>query len=356
MRAVVFRGIESLAVESVAEPGILESRDAIVEVEVAGLCGSDLHPWAGRETGLDAGTIMGHEFVGRVIAVGDGVSTASGVVPGARVVAPFTTSCGDCAHCRSGLTARCIHGQLFGWVQDGAGLHGAQAERVRVPLADATLVPVPDTLEDPALALFAGDILSTALFGCELAGVAPGDDVAVVGCGPVGLLAIRAAFAKGAARVFAIDRVPSRLEQAEAFGAVPVDLDDDPASVVLAGTGGLGAHAAIEAVGHPSATRTAAEAVRFGGRIGAVGVHTEPHLALSPAELYDRNLAYAAGRCPARRILPDALALLDTESERLAPMITHRLPLDAAPDAYRRFAAREAGWVKVVFHPHGVTP
>lgn len=355
MRGVVFRGVERLEVVDLPDPRVEAGRDAIVEVEVAGLCGSDLHPWAGRETGLDDRTVMGHEFVGRVIETGPEVTPASGIVVGRRVVAPFTTSCGACPPCARGLTARCVQGQLFGWRSGGVGLHGAQAGRVRVPLADTTLVPVPDHLEDSALGLLAGDILSTALFGAEMAGVEDGATVAVVGCGPVGLLAVRAALARGAGRVWAVDRIPGRLEAAAAFGAEPLHLDDDPVARIRVATGGHGVDGVIEAVGHPSATRLAADLARPGGRIGAVGVHTEPHLAISPVELYDRNLTYATGRCPARRFLPEALELLRTEAERLSPMITHRLPLDDAPEAYRRFAAREPGWIKVVFHPetHG---
>lgn len=348
MKAVVFRGVESVAVAEVDEPRLLTPHDALVEVDAAGLCGSDLHPYFGREKGLDVGTIMGHEFVGRIVAVGDQVRT---LAPGDRVVAPFTTSCGDCPPCRSGLTARCDRGQLFGWVQNGEGLHGAQARHVRVPLADGTLVPVPDGLADDALALLAGDILSTALFGAELARVAPGQVVAVVGCGPVGLMAVRAALHRGAATVVAVDRVASRLAAAEALGARPAPLDADPRRVVAAHTDGRGAHAAIEAVGSPQATRTAADLVRAGGTLAAVGVHTEPHLALSPGELYDRNLTYGAGRCPARRFLPEALALAQRDAEWLTPLITHRLSLDAAPEAYRAFGAREEGWGKVVFLP-----
>ncbi len=346
MNAITFVDVETLACGPVADPGLADEGDAIVAVEAAGICGSDLHPYLGRERGLDAGTVMGHEFVGRVVEVGPGVST---LAPGDRVVAPFTTSCGACWACRIGLTARCVRGQLFGWVQDAKGLHGAQAEYVRVPLADTTLVRVPDTMTDPAVALLAGDVLATAMFAAEMARVAAGDVVAVVGCGPVGLLAIRAALARGAERVFALDAIASRLELAAAFGATPVSVrEDDAAARVRAATGGRGADCAIEAVGSPEATRTAADTLRPGATLAAIGVHTEPHLALAPGELYDRNLVYAAGRCPARRVLPEALALAEREAALLARMITHRLPLAAGVDAYRRLAAREEGWGKVV--------
>jgi threonine dehydrogenase-like Zn-dependent dehydrogenase len=346
MKAITFRGVEQVAVARVADPVLQSPEDAIVRVSSAGLCGSDLHPYFGREAGLDVGTVMGHEFVGRVEEVGAGVT---GLRPGQRVVSPFTTSCGACVYCRMGLTARCERGQLFGWVQGGEGLHGGQAEAVRVPLAGSTLVPVPDELDD-AVALLAGDVLSTAVFGASLAGVAEGELVVVVGCGPVGVLAVRAALERGAREVVAIDTVASRLAMATLMGATAVHLQDgDPLATVRERSAGTGADCAIEAVGSPEATRLAADLVRAGGRIGAVGVHTEPHLALSPGELYDRNLRYAAGRCSARHYLPGALELALRDQDLLLHLISHRLPLEDGPEAYRRFGAREEGWSKVVF-------
>ena len=348
LRAITFRDIESLAYESVAEPAIEHPDDVIVRVAVAGICGSDLHPYFGRERGLDAGTVMGHEFLGEVVEVGSGVS---GFSVGDRVVAPFTTSCGHCFYCASGLTARCAAGQLFGWVEGGSGLHGGQAEYVRVPLADGTLVPVPHGLDD-AVALLSGDILSTACFGADIAGVRAEDTVVVVGCGPVGLLAILAARERGAMHVGAVDAVESRLQAAEVFGAVGVSYETgDPRAVVDGLTDGRGADAAIEAVGSESATRAAADLLRHGGRIGALGVHTEAHLALSPGELYDRNFTYAAGRCPARHYMPASLELAERHASLVGTLISHRLPLSDGVEAYRSFAGREPGWNKVVLLP-----
>lgn len=348
MRAITFQGVEKLALDDVSEPTIVDEDDVVVRVTAAGICGSDLHPYFGRETGLDRGTVMGHELVGEVVEVGSEVSNFS---PGDRVVAPFTTCCGACAYCRSGLTARCTRGQLFGWVENGVGLHGAQAEYVRVPLADSTLVAVPDGL-DEAVALLSGDILSTATFGADLAEVSEGDVVVVIGCGPVGLLAIRTALSRGARAVVAVDRVPTRLETAERFGATAVSFTDaDPRAAVDGLTEGRGADAAIEAVGSAPATRAAADLLRHGGRISALGVHTEPALAISPGEMYDRNFKYAAGRCPARHYMPASLQLAAREAELMGTLISHRLPLADGVEAYRRFAAREPGWNKVVLLP-----
>ncbi|MBR9989408.1 MAG: alcohol dehydrogenase catalytic domain-containing protein [Gemmatimonadetes bacterium] len=346
MHAITFQDIESLKHDIVDDPVIVADTDVIVAVDTAGICGSDLHPYLGRERGLDRGTIMGHEFVGRVVEVG---SSVRAFARGDRGVSPFTTSCGACAFCGIGLTSRCVRGQLFGWVEDGRGLHGAQADLVRVPLADTTLVAVPAALGDDALALLAGDVLSTALFAAELANVTAGDTVAIVGCGPVGLLAIRAALARDARAVFALDAVASRLAIAERFGATPVAIDDrDAIGFVRERTDGRGVDRVIEAVGSPAATRSAADVLRIGGTLAAVGVHTEPHLALSPGEIYDRNLTYAAGRCPARRMLPTALELAQRDAPLLAELISHRLPLSDGVDAYRRLAARAEGWAKVV--------
>lgn len=348
MNAITFHDIETLAYEQVPDAGILESTDVLVRVTAAGICGSDLHPYSGRERGLDSGTVMGHELLGEIVEAGSDVHAFQ---VGDRVVAPFTTNCGTCFYCRLGLTARCERGQLFGWVQGGRGLQGAQAELVRVPLADGTLVTVPEGLDD-AVALLAGDILSTAAFGADLAGVKAGDLVVVVGCGPVGLLAIRAALERGAREVVAVDRVPSRLAVAERFGATPADFTTgDPLALVGDRSEGRGADAAIEAVGSPEATRLAADLIRLGGSLAAVGVHTEPHLALAPGEIYDRNLRYASGRCPARHYMPASLQMAVRDEALIATLISHRLPLSEGVDAYRRFAAREEGWTKVVLIP-----
>src|ERR1044071_2788141 len=219
MRAITYHAPHDLRVERVPDPVLLAPTDALVQVRLSAICGSDLHVWHGRETGLDPGTVMGHEFLGEVVEKG----AASSLRVGDIVVSPFTTSCGACFYCTGGLTARCVHGQLFGWVEHGAGLDGAQAELVRVPLADTTLVPVPPGLA-PEAALLLGDVLSTGHHCAVMAGAGPGTVCAVVGAGPVGLMAVLAARELGAERIFAIDAVPERLALAAPFGAAPLQI------------------------------------------------------------------------------------------------------------------------------------
>jgi threonine dehydrogenase-like Zn-dependent dehydrogenase len=244
-------------------------------------------------------------------------------------------------------------GQLFGWVENGRGLAGVQAEYARVPLADSTLVRVPEgaPLEE---ALFAGDVLATGWFAAESGGVAPGMTVAVVGCGPVGLMAALAARELGAERVFAVDALPERLELAARFGAEPLDLRQDPAAAIREATGGRagrGADVVVEAVGSAEATRLAFDLARPGATLAAVGVHNESRFALEPGELYDKNLTYRAGRTPARRYMERLLPLVGSRRYDLAAVISHRLPLAEGPRGYDLFDRRLEGCTKVLLLP-----
>ncbi len=348
MRALTFQGIRTIRHETVPDPAILAPGDAIVQVRLAAICGSDLHVYHGRETGIDAGTVMGHELVGQVVETGAAVAN---VRVGDLVMCPFTTSCGTCFYCASGLTARCVHGQLFGWVSAGAGLQGGQAELVRVPLADSTLVAVPDDIR-PEEALLLGDVLATGYHCARMAEVGPRGTFVVVGCGPVGLMAVAAARALGAEQLYAVDPVPARLEWAARFGAEPLRLDAH-APVVAAiheATGGRGADAVLEAVGRPSAGRLAYDLVRPGGTIAVVGVHHAAGFAFSPGEAYDKNLTYRVGRCPARHYMP---ALVDLVRQRrdLASVFTHRRKLAEGAEAYALFDEKGDGCVKVLLEP-----
>lgn len=352
MRALTFQAPGQILYDTVPDPKIEDTEDAIVQVHLAGLCGSDLHVWHGRETGLDVGTVMGHEFVGEVVEVGSSVRSFE---PGDLVAAPFTTCCDTCDYCHGGLTSRCIEGQLFGWVEGGKGLHGAQAEYVRVPLADSTLVEIPDRVS-PEEALLAGDVMATGWFAVQSAGVewpkGP-QRVAVVGCGAVGLMACLAALDLGGARVYAIDTVPERLALAKTFLAQPIHLAEDPVAVLRRESRDRGADVVIEAVGSPAAGRLAYDLLRPGGTLVSVGVHTAPHFPFSPAEAYDKNLTFATGRCPARRLLGELLGKPRFSRWDVTQVITHRLPLSEGPRAYEMFAERRDGVVKVVFQVAG---
>lgn len=348
MQALTFQAPGDVRVERVADPRIEAPGDVLVRVEVAGLCGSDLHPYRGREEGLDPGTVMGHELVGEVVEAGGDVER---FWTGDWVVAPFTTSCGACFYCRSGLSSRCERGQLLGWVEGGSGLHGAQAELVRVPLADTTLVALGS--EDPAdTVLLAGDVAATGLFTALSAEVGPGRVVAVVGCGPVGLCAVAAARELGAERVFALDTVPERRALAEAFGAEALEpAVGEAVEAIREATEGRGADAVLEAVGTPDASRAAFDLARPGATVVAVGVHTEPRLAVTPEELYDKNLTYRAGRCPARSLLERALALVRSGRHPFERIVSHRMPLEEAPRAYEVFDRKLDGCTKAVLVP-----
>jgi len=348
VRALTFVDERTLRVESVAEPAIEATTDAVLQVRLTAVCGSDLHVYHGRERGLDPGTVMGHEVVGEVVETGEAVTRLK---PGDRVACPFTTSCGTCFYCARGLTCRCDSGQLFGWVEGGKGLQGTQAERVRVPLADSTLVKLPDSVSDEE-GLLLGDVLPTGCFCADLAGVDSSGVYAVVGCGPVGLMAVAAARHRGAEQVVAIDSVPERLELARSFGARPFDYrEESPLEVLRGMTGGRGADAVLEVVGSPAATRTAVDLVRPGGVVASVGVHTEEHFAFAPGEAYDRNLTYRTGRCPARHYMEELLPLVAEGHFLLGAVISHRMSLEDGPDAYALFDAKRDGCTKVVLTP-----
>ncbi len=345
MRAACFQGTGEVRPEVLPEPRLMASTDAIVRVSLAGLCGSDLHPFFGREAGLDVGTVMGHELVGEVVETGSQVPDFQ---VGDRVFAPFSTNCGHCFYCVSGLTSRCEQGELFGWVQQGVGLHGCQSEYVRVPLATATLKAVPHGLTGRQ-ALLLGDNLSTAYFCAEMAGVTPGGVYAVIGCGTVGLLAIQAARQLGADRLVAIDPVPERRAMAESLGAEAFDVGERGVTRIGELTGGRGADAVMELVGIPSAQELAYRLIRPGGIMSVIGCHCTPHFAFSPVDAYDKNLTYRTGRCPARhymdRLTETVLAgELDVES-----FITHEFSVDHCVEAYDVFSQRQDGCLKAVF-------
>lgn len=350
MRGLVLQGVGDVRYRTdLPEPVLVAPTDAVVRVTAAGLCGSDLHPYLGREP-VGWGVIPGHELVGEVVAVGEAVTT---VRPGDRVLSPFTTSCGHCGPCRRGLSARCDHGQLLGYAPPagaaGTTLDGGQAELVRIPLADGTLVSVPDDVDD-ATAVLLCDNLPTGWYAAERAGVPAGGTVAVVGLGAVGLCAVIAAFALGAGRVHAFDPVADRRDRARRLGAEVAHPDDADELVA----GGLTVDAAIEAAGPVEAQHLAAGLVGPGGTLSIIAVQTAAVFGVPPVLAYDRNLTIRSGRAPVRslldRLLPGVVA-----GELVVPVdlvVTHPdVALADGPASYARFAAREPGVVKLLLRP-----
>lgn len=345
MQGVCFQAVGQVDVLSLADPEIIDPRDAIVRVELAGLCGSDLHPFWGREPGLDPGTVMGHEFVGTVIARGEQVQH---IQLGDRVCAPFSTNCGQCFYCHRGLPSRCAQGQLFGWRSHARGLHGGQAEMVRVPLADGTLMKIPAGISDE-MALLLGDNLSTGYFCNELAGVGPDGVYVVIGCGNVGLMAIVSARLRGATTIIAVDPVESRRQLAESLGAIAIAPDAHPEQEIRRRTDGRGADGVLELVGMLQAQRQAYDWVRPGGVIATVGCHCDPQFAFSPVEAYDKNITYRTGRCPARHFMNELAPRMAESPIDLKPLMTHRFSLAEGRHAYDVFSNRREGCIKALF-------
>lgn len=345
MQALTFGGKEIIEYSNVKDPQLLHSTDAIVRVTMAGICGSDLHVYHGRETGLDHGTVMGHEFTGVVEESGNDVKKFK---KGARVLSPFTTSCSECFYCSIGLTCRCEKGNLFGWVEKGHGLNGAQAGYIRVPMADSTLLPLSQDLTEQK-GLLLGDVFSTGYFCADNAGIKPKNVYAVIGCGPVGLMTVIAAKHLGAEIVFAIDVVPERLAVAKQFGAVPLNSSLlNVKEVILNHTHGRGADAVMEVVGSSATLKLAIDLIRPGGTISSVGVHTAKHFSFSPGEAYDKNLIYKSGRCPAHYYAEKLLREEVPQRYAIEDIITHQFLLKDGAKAYEVFDKKLDNCIKAV--------
>jgi threonine dehydrogenase-like Zn-dependent dehydrogenase len=345
MKALTFRGRQTVAYESIPDPVLLKPTDVVVKVKVCAICGSDLHVYQERERGIDPGTAMGHEFCGEITEVGKAVKNFR---VGDRVMSPFTTNCGSCYYCTIGLTCRCEQGQLFGWREQDTGLHGGQAEYVRVPLADSTLMHIPDDVSWEE-GLMLGDIIATGFYCARQAEIKPEGTYTIIGCGPVGLMSVLGAREYGAEKIFAIDTVPERLAKAKAFGAQVIDAGKgNPAQVIRDYTQGRGADAVLEVVGSTSANRLAFEILRPGGILSSVGVCTDAHLAFSPLEAYNKNVTYKTGRCPARFMMEQLVPVIQQKKYDFTSIITHRLPLQQGPHGYDIFANKKENCLKVL--------
>ncbi|MDQ7978878.1 zinc-dependent alcohol dehydrogenase [Paraburkholderia sp. SARCC-3016] len=402
MKAVVFHGVGDIRLDTVADPTIEQPTDAIVRITSSAICGTDLHMIRGTMPGMAPGTILGHEAVGIVEEVGRNVRN---LARGDRVLVPSTISCGFCSYCRAGYTAQCdtanpngpLAGTAFyGGPKTTGPFNGLQAQYARTPLAHASLIRLPDNVDDDR-AILLSDIFPTGYFGAQLAQVQLGDTVAVFGAGPVGQFAIASAKLMGAGRVIAVDRIASRLEMARQQGAEVVNFDeDDPVQAILELTGGIGVDRVIDAVGvdavraekgaaaqsqkgaqgqfeaerkeiapeqnphdghwqpgsGPSQVlRWAVKAVAKAGTVSIIGVYPEGDRFFPIGEAMNRNLSVKMGNCNHRSITPKLLELVRNDSFDPVSVLTQREPIMNAIDAYQAFDAREPGWIKVKLEP-----
>jgi threonine dehydrogenase-like Zn-dependent dehydrogenase len=389
MRALTWHGRHDVRVDTVPDPAIVNPRDAIIEVTSTAICGSDLHLYHGVIPGMKAGDILGHEFMGIVVDTGPG----STLERGQRVVVPFTISCGGCFFCRNGEFSACdnsnpveaqdatelLYGHavsgLFGYSHLTGGYAGGQAEYVRVPFSDVGPIMIPDGFDDDEV-LFLSDILPTGWMAAENAEIGPGDTVAVWGCGPVGLFAVRSALLMGAAEVIAIDHHPRRLDLARQLGARVIDYTQTHVlEALMEMSGGLGPDAVIDAVGMEShgfapdnlldaakqrvgigvdrahALRMALMAVRKGGRVSIPGVYGGLADTFPLGALMEKGLQIRTGQTHVQRYTHELLHRIAEGEIDTTFLISHHLPLEEGPRGYRNFHDNQNEWTKVVLRP-----
>jgi len=389
MRALAWHGKHDVRVDTVPDPDIINPRDAIIKITSTAICGSDLHLYDGYIPTMQAGDILGHEFMGEVVEIGP----KSTLKKGQRVVVPFTISCGSCFHCKKTQFSACENSNpaekqeisetayghpmagLFGYSHMTGGYAGGQAEYVRVPYSDVGPIVIPDGIEDDKV-LFLSDILPTGWMGAENADIEPGDTVAVWGCGPVGLFAVQSAFLMGAERVIAIDHFPNRLALAKKFGAEVINFKEvEVRDALMEMTGGIGPDACIDAVGleaHGLAAdniidqikvstflgtdrahsfRQAILACRSGGRVSVPAVYGGFIDKFPAGAFMQKGLTMKTGQTHVQRYLPGLLnaiveGKIDTEF-----LISHRMSLEDAPEGYRMFHDEQNEVTKVVLKP-----
>ncbi len=343
MKAIVYHGPGQPSWEDVPLPTIQSDTDAVVRVDATTICGTDLHILKGDLPTVTDGRILGHEAVGTVQAVGAAVKN---VKVGDRVLVSCITACGACRYCREGVYGQCVGGG--GWIL-GNLIDGTHAEFVRVPFADTSTYPMPSAAKDEDI-LMLSDILPTGYEVGVLNGrVGPGDVVAVVGTGPIGLSAIMGAGLYSPSHIVAIDLVDSRLEAAKGFGADTVinSTREDAVAIVKELTGGLGADVAIEAVGVEASFDLCTRLIRPGGRVANIGVHGAP-VTLHLENLWTQNVTITTGLVDTSST-PTLLSLVASEQVAPAPFITHHFTLDEFEAAYDTFSrASETGALKVV--------
>lgn len=388
MKALCWHGANDVRVDNVPDPTIINQRDAIVKITSTAICGSDLHLYNGFIPTIQSGDIMGHEFMGEVVELG---SEVKNLKKGDRVVIPFTISCGSCFFCNRDLWSLCdnsnpnaglaekIYGHspagLFGYSHLTGGYAGGQAEYARVPFADVGPLKIPDGLSDEQV-LFLTDIFPTGYMAAENCNIQPGDTVAVWGCGPVGQFAIRSAFMLGADRVIAIDRVPERLQMAAAAKAEIINYEEmDAGEAVTEMTGGRGPDACIDAVGmeahgtgldalydkakqavrlesdRPTALRQVILACRKGGTVSIPGVYGGFVDKVPLGAAFNKGLTMKMGQTHVHRYLQPLLDRVQKGEIDPSFVITHRMKLDEAPQAYEIFKQKKDNCIKVVLKP-----
>ncbi len=391
MKAVCWMGKQKMQVHEVPDPQLLNPRDAIIRVTSTAICGSDLHLYDGYVPTLEPGDILGHEFMGEVVEVGPGVNRET-LKPGDRVVVPFTIACGACHSCQEKLWSLCDNSNpnawiaetmmgyspsgLFGYTHMLGGYAGGQAQYARVPYADIGPLKVPAGLPD-AKVLFLSDIFPTGYMGAENANIKDGDTVAIWGCGPVGLFAIRSAFMLGAGRVIAIDRVPERLALAQQSGAETLNFDevDDIVRALHDLTANHGPDSCIDAVGmeagghgpvfaydkikqslmlsmdRPTVLRQAIIACKKGGTVSVPGVYASFIDKVPMGAFVNKGLTMKTGQTHMMRYMQPLLERIEQGQIDPSFVISHRLPIDQAPAAYRMFRDKQDRCTKVVLDP-----
>jgi threonine dehydrogenase-like Zn-dependent dehydrogenase len=390
MRANCWMGRNTVEVRDVPDPVILNQRDAIIEITSTAICGSDLHLYNGYIPTMEEGDILGHEFMGNVVEVGPGVSNLS---VGDRVVVPFPIACGACNSCNAELYSLCENSNpnagmaeklwghagagIFGYSHLTGGFAGGQAEYVRVPFADIGPIKIENDLPDHQV-LFLSDIFPTAYMGAEMCDIKPGDVIAVWGAGPVGLLAMASAFLLGAEKVIAIDRFDHRLQMAsEKTGAETINYEQSDVMAVLSDiTAGRGPDACIDAVGleahtdfgplqlydrvkqavrletdRGAALRQAILACRNGGIVSVIGAYGGLMDKFPIGSIMNRSITLRTGQCHVQRYTKPLLNRIERGEIDPSFVITHRVPLDQAPDAYEVFKKKQDNCVKVVLSP-----
>jgi threonine dehydrogenase-like Zn-dependent dehydrogenase len=390
MRANCWMGTKDVRVQQVPDPKILNQQDIIVKVTSTAICGSDLHLYDGVIPTMESGDILGHEFMGEVVETGRGVNKLK---KGDRVVVPFPIACGHCFACEKSMFSLCENSNPNAWIAEKmwghspcgifgyshmlGGYAGGQAEYARVPFGDVGPIKIPEGLADDQV-LFLSDIFPTGYMGAEMCNIQPGDTIAVWGCGPVGQFAIKSAYLLGAERVIGIDRFPERLAMArEKAGAVTINYEETDIYEELKDmTGGRGPDACIDAVGmeahapgiygaydrakmammmetdRPIALRQAIMACRNGGTVSVIGVYGGFVDKFPMGSLMNRSLTLRTGQCHVHRYLQPLLDRIQKGEIDPSFVITHKMRLDQAPEAYAMFLNKQDDCIKVVLKPN----